>query len=99
MLAILIKEHQCIRFFKWKILVPLMHMLGIDIMSLGNHEFDDGIPGLVPFLQNIRIPVVTCNLDTSAEPSLTNHTALKPWHMLSVANVKIAVIGYLNTRH
>uniref|UniRef100_T1HRG2 Uncharacterized protein n=2 Tax=Rhodnius prolixus TaxID=13249 RepID=T1HRG2_RHOPR len=82
-------------YFKWEILVPLLRMLGIDVMSLGNHEFDNGVSGLVPFLQQIEIPVVTCNLNTSAAPALTIHTALKPWHMLTVDGVKIGVIGYL----
>uniref|UniRef100_A0AB38ZEE9 Venom 5-prime nucleotidase 1 n=1 Tax=Ectomocoris sp. TaxID=3104572 RepID=A0AB38ZEE9_9HEMI len=81
--------------FKWSVLVPLLEKMSIDVMSLGNHEFDDGVPGLTPFLKAIRIPVVTSNIDTSKEPSMVDHTALKPWHMLVVDNVKIAVIGYL----
>ena len=27
-------------------------LLNFDAMTLGNHEFDDGVKGLVPFLRN-----------------------------------------------
>uniref|UniRef100_E2J7A6 Salivary apyrase n=1 Tax=Triatoma matogrossensis TaxID=162370 RepID=E2J7A6_9HEMI len=84
--------------FKWRPFAKLVPMLGIDAMSFGNHEFDDGIDGLVPYLQEIKkknIPVVTCNIDTTQEPSLKNETSLEPWHMFTVDNVKIAVIGFI----
>uniref|UniRef100_A0A224XL03 Putative cd73 ecto-5'-nucleotidase n=1 Tax=Panstrongylus lignarius TaxID=156445 RepID=A0A224XL03_9HEMI len=79
--------------FKWHPFPRLMEMLKIDAMSLGNHEFDDGVAGLVPYLQDVKIPVVTCNLDTKEEPTLKEQ--IEPWHMLTVKDVKIAVIGYL----
>uniref|UniRef100_E2J7A7 5'-nucleotidase n=1 Tax=Triatoma matogrossensis TaxID=162370 RepID=E2J7A7_9HEMI len=84
--------------FKWRPFAELVPMLGIDAMSFGNHEFDDGIDGLVPYLQEIKkhdIPVVTCNINTTQEPSLNNDTSLKPWHMFTVDKVKIAVIGFI----
>uniref|UniRef100_T1HRT1 Uncharacterized protein n=1 Tax=Rhodnius prolixus TaxID=13249 RepID=T1HRT1_RHOPR len=82
-------------FFKYKMLVPLMKKLKIDVMSLGNHEFDDGIAGLAPYLKQVKIPVVACNIDTTKEPSLNEKTSLKKYHMLKVGKVKIAVIGYI----
>ena len=42
-----------------------------DVMTLGNHEFDDGVDGLVPFLQaskNKSVPIVCTNLDIHREP-------------------------------
>lgn len=63
--------------------------------SLGNHEFDDGIAGLAPYLKQVKIPVVACNIDTTKEPSLNEKTSLKKYHMLKVGKVKIAVIGYI----
>ena len=34
-------------------------LLNFDAMTLGNHEFDDGVKGLVPFLQNqVVIPCI-----------------------------------------
>lgn len=37
--------------------------------TLGNHEFDDGVNGVVPFLEQIKSPVVVANIDDSAEPT------------------------------
>nr|CAE46445.1 79 kDa salivary apyrase precursor [Triatoma infestans] len=79
--------------FKWHPFPKLMDMLGIDAMSLGNHEFDDGVAGLVPYLQAINITVVTCNLNASAEPKLKD--LIKPWKMFTIKGVNIAVIGYM----
>ena len=33
-------------------------MLNFDAMTLGNHEFDDGVGGLVPYLRNQTVPCV-----------------------------------------
>lgn len=38
--------------------------------TLGNHEFDDRIKGLVPFLKALNAPVVVSNIDDSFEPDL-----------------------------
>jgi hypothetical protein len=38
--------------------------------TLGNHEFDDGPESLATFIGNASFPVLSCNLDTSAEPLL-----------------------------
>lgn len=62
---------------------------------MGNHEFDDGVKGLVPFLNNVTFPVVTANIDLSEEPSMQNTKSLKPSVILYAKGQKIGVIGYL----
>ena len=47
-------------------------LLNFDAMTLGNHEFDDGIGGLVPFLQNQTVPFVVSNIDIRHTPELAN---------------------------
>lgn len=64
--------------------------------SLGNHEFDDGVDGLVPFIQNASFPIVTSNLDLSKEPKLAATNLLNST-VLTVGGTKIGVIGYLTT--
>lgn len=44
-------------------------MLKADAMTIGNHEFDHDIEGVVPFLENIESPVVISNVDDSEEPT------------------------------
>lgn len=62
--------------------------------SLGNHEFDDGVKGLIPFIQNATYPILTTNLDLSKQPDLAA-TNLKNSTILIVNGKKIGVIGYL----
>lgn len=38
--------------------------------TLGNHDFDNGIAGIVPLLERIKYPVVVANLDITEEPTL-----------------------------
>lgn len=66
------------------------------MQSLGNHEFDDGVDGLIPFIQNVTFPIVTANLDLSKQPNLAA-TKLEKSTILKVkgSDRKIGVIGYL----
>lgn len=61
---------------------------------MGNHEFDDGVKGLIPFIQNASYPVLTANLDLTKQPDLAA-TNLKNSTILEVNGHKIGVIGYL----
>ncbi|KAL0276520.1 UNVERIFIED_CONTAM: hypothetical protein PYX00_004078 [Menopon gallinae] len=79
---------------KWKVVSALTNMLTIDAMSLGNHEFDDGVEGLIPFLNAAKFPVVTCNLGLEEEPEL-KATPLAPSVVFNVTGRRIGVIGYL----
>ena len=40
-----------------------------DAMTIGNHEFDHGVAGIVPFMDVIESPIVVCNIDDSEEPT------------------------------
>ena len=63
------------------------------LQTLGNHEFDNGIDGLVPFLDNVTFPVINCNIDTSKEPKLQGKFNRSV--VLNVNGQKIGVIGYI----
>ncbi|XP_065212232.1 protein 5NUC-like [Planococcus citri] len=80
--------------YKWKITAELIDKLGLDVMSLGNHEFDDGIDNLVEYLKHVTTPVVTCNLNITSEKRL-DLPNLRPSEVLTVEGRKIGVIGYL----
>ena len=47
-------------------------MFNYTAMGLGNHDFDDGIPGLVPFIQQANFAVLAANIDAALEPSLVS---------------------------
>ena len=56
--------------YKGKAAAEFLNEMGIDAMALGNHEFDDGPEGLAGFLDIVTFPVVSGNIDVSAEPAL-----------------------------
>jgi 5'-nucleotidase len=64
------------------------------LQSLGNHEFDDGVDGLVPFIENATFPILASNLDLSQEIPL-NIPNLKKSFVFDLDGVKVAVIGYV----
>lgn len=37
--------------------------------ALGNHEFDDGIDGVTPYMQMLRAPIVLSNVNDTLEPT------------------------------
>ncbi|XP_062559635.1 apyrase-like [Armigeres subalbatus] len=49
---------------KWNVSQLFVNMIKADAMTLGNHEFDDSVGGLVPFLNAIKnvTPVVVSNM-------------------------------------
>lgn len=63
--------------------------------SLGNHEFDNGVSGLTPFIKNLTCPVLCANLILSKVPELAQETNLKKSVVLDVAGRKVGVVGYL----
>lgn len=63
--------------------------------SLGNHEFDNGVSGLTPFIENLTCPVLTANLVLTKVPELAQETNLKKSIVLQVAGHDVGIVGYL----
>lgn len=78
---------------RWQIVADLVNKLSIDVMSLGNHEFDDGLKGLFPFLENLKPKVVVCNINSSKIPRFSEY--VRPSVIVEVGGERIGVIGYL----
>ncbi len=60
--------------------------------ALGNHEFDNKIPGLIPFMKNVTFPTLSANIDATLEPEV--NALLAPSTVLQVGGQKVGVIGY-----
>ena len=43
-------------------IVDFGNLVGYDAYGLGNHEFDRGVEGLIPFINETDFPVVAANL-------------------------------------
>ncbi len=68
-----------------------MNALGYQAMAVGNHEFDRGPATLGSFIQQASFPVLSANLDVSAEPALAG--LVKPYTVLEVAGEKVGILG------
>ncbi|XP_049775819.1 protein 5NUC-like [Schistocerca cancellata] len=80
---------------KWRIVAAMLNLLQPNASSLGNHEFDNGVAGLVPFLENASFPVVAANLDTSEEPALAASPLVKSVVLHLPGGPDVGIIGYL----
>ncbi|XP_035900904.1 protein 5NUC [Anopheles stephensi] len=81
--------------YKDNITAAFLNMLKPDAISLGNHEFDLGVEGLVPFLNEVDFPVLVTNLDLSKTPEMQSTKSLQRSVIFTKAGVRIGVIGYL----
>lgn len=55
---------------RWNVTSEFLNMVPADAMTIGNHEFDHKIEGLVPFLQTINSTMLAANIDASEEPTM-----------------------------
>lgn len=72
-----------------------MEDIGYDAMAVGNHEFDDGPQALADFIDAVSFPVISGNLDLSAEPLLNDR--VQDHLVLNVGGEKIGIISALAT--
>jgi 5'-nucleotidase len=70
--------------------VEMINAMGYDAITLGNHEFDDGIEDLTSRMKDINCPVVCCNLDLS---SFELGQYVKPYAIVEKGGMKIGIIG------
>ncbi|XP_074040522.1 apyrase [Leptinotarsa decemlineata] len=78
---------------RWNLTQHFMNKLNIDAEVLGNHDFDDGIAGVVPYIKSLNHPVVASNIDDSLEPDI-QRTYTKST-IIERDGKKIGVIGVI----
>ncbi|XP_026671521.1 apyrase isoform X2 [Ceratina calcarata] len=79
---------------RWNATATFMNMLPHDVLTLGNHEFDNGVEGVVPYLKMIKAPMVVTNIDASDEPTMQG--LYKNSTILDRNGTKIGVIGRIS---
>ncbi|XP_061897554.1 5'-nucleotidase [Entelurus aequoreus] len=82
-------------FYKGAEAAYFMNKLRYDVMAFGNHEFDNGVEGLIdPFLRDVNCSVVSTNLkaDKTLAPKLSGY--YEPHAVLTVGSERVAVVGY-----
>lgn len=78
--------------FKYNVSAEFLSQLPFDAFVPGNHDFDDGIAGFIPFLKKINYPTIAANIDTSKEPTIAPY--IKKSVVIERGGKKIGIIGY-----
>jgi 5'-nucleotidase / UDP-sugar diphosphatase len=68
-----------------------MEAFGVQAQTIGNHEFDNGPSQLAEYIKNATFPVVSANIDASAEPILKD--LIKPSTILEIGGQKVGIVG------
>jgi 5'-nucleotidase len=68
----------------------LMSMMGYDASTIGNHDFDNGLEGLVKQLPFANFPFINCNYDFSDTP-MAGKTI--PHKIFIKSGIKVGVFG------
>jgi len=71
--------------------VQIMNALGYNVMTLGNHEFDNGDEVLGQFLDGISFPVVVSNLDVANSAPLAGKLATST--VIDVNGQQVGFVG------
>ena len=72
--------------------IQALNAMKYDVVTLGNHEFDNGLEDLGRRLSSLEMPVVVCNYDFSPFEA---GKYIKPYVIVEKAGLKIGVIGVL----
>lgn len=73
----------------------MLERIGFDAMAVGNHEFDLGPEGLAVFLDTVSFPVLSSNIDVSADNLLAGRVL--PHTILERGGLRIGLVSALTT--
>ena len=75
-------------------MIALMNKVGFDLCTVGNHEFDGGIPALQRNIEDARFPYLCANIMVPETVRLD----VKPFEILTCQGLKVAVVGVVEVR-
>jgi 5'-nucleotidase len=80
-------------FNEWKgrLDFKLMSLVGYDAVTLGNHDFDNGVDGLLEAMEEATFPFVCTNLDFSGAPALGKRVS--PYLIREVGGIRVGILG------
>ena len=77
-------------FFGGELEFRAMTAMGYDVATLGNHDFDNGVDGLVAMLPEAGFEFVSANYDVSGS-ALAGH--VEPYTIREFGDVKVGIFG------
>lgn len=77
-------------FFNGRIEVDAMNRMKYDAVTLGNHEFDNGVDTLAVILRNARFPVLSSNYELAGTPLKEE---IKPYLLMERGGLRIGIMA------
>jgi 5'-nucleotidase len=77
-------------FFKGEIEFKAMSAMEYDVATIGNHDFDNGVDGLVEMMPYATFQFVSTNYEMAGSPL---HPHVEPWVIRDVGGVKVGIFG------
>jgi 5'-nucleotidase len=77
-------------FYNGRLEVDAMNRMNYDAVTLGNHEFDNGIDTLSVVLANAKFPIISSNYDVLQTPLSKE---VKPYLILNRSGLKIGIMA------
>lgn len=77
-------------FYKGKLEIDLMNRMGVDAVTIGNHEFDNGLQVLCDRMEEAKFPFLCANYQFK---NARAQGLVKPYTIFERAGIKIGVFG------
>ena len=77
-------------FFNGRIEVDAMNRMNYDAVTIGNHEFDNGVDTLAAILKNARFPVLSSNYELAGTPLKEE---IKPYLVMERGGLRIGIMA------
>ncbi|KKB10818.1 5'-nucleotidase [Devosia geojensis] len=79
--------------YRSEIIAEFANDLGIELMAVGNHEFDDGPEELAKLLEAVEFPIISGNTNVENEPLLAGR--IPGTHVLEIGGEQIGFVSAL----
>lgn len=73
--------------------IEAMNQMGYEVGTVGNHEFDNGIPGLEKTMPLAQFEWVSSNLDWTGAKALA--PLVKPWTIKQIGPFRVGIFGLI----
>ncbi len=77
-------------FFKGEIEYKAMSAMDYHVTTIGNHDFDNGVDGLVEMIPHATFDFVSSNYDVSGSPL---EPYVRPWVIREVGGARVGIFG------
>lgn len=77
-------------FYHGRIEIDAMNRMDYDAITLGNHEFDNGVDTLAAVLRNAQFPIVCANYNVQGSPL---EGIVQPYTIITRAGIRVGILG------